>query len=182
MKNKKSILLLILIFILAGGALYITFLIQNGGDPLAVLNSRASGEQPTLDEELDTLLSQVDGTVTPTVGYNSTSPSPSPTNIPGGATSPNLTATPSAALTPTVMLTSTLSPTIKLTVSPSPLLTMTPTPTYIQYVTATPLPTLTVVSEPMPTAVTSLPVAGLADQIPKFLIGGGVLVLVSMFL
>lgn len=157
MQNNKRIVLLIVIFILTAASLYLVYVIQDGSDPLAIFNTRAADETQSTDPGLDNLLAEVAGNPTPTLPYNSTSPSPTPKNLPGGATSPSTTATPSATTAPV------------LTEKP-----VTPT-AIIEYITVTPM-------KPQPTAVTSLPVAGITDDLPKYLIGGGLLVLVSIFL
>lgn len=149
---NKRALLLLLVLVLSALSLYLVYIIQDGSSPLALFNTRAD-EGEALDPELEALLAQAGESPTPTIPYNSTSPSPT-TSISPGATSPTIAITVPATLTST------------------------PTPV-IEYITATPFP---MNNDPIPTAVTSLPVAGFADEIPKYLIGGGLLVLVAMFL
>lgn len=167
MKNRKSVLLLLIIFILTAASLYLVYIIQDGSSPLALFNTRAADEA-ALDDELNNLLAKVDGS--PTIPYKSTSPSP--TLPPGGATSPQITTTPSGTLlTPT-----TTSPTI--TKTPGVSVTSSPTGNVV-YVTATPTQTVSYVT---PTPITTLPVAGFADELPKYVLGGGLLVILGMFL
>ncbi len=153
MKNKKSILLLLVITFLMGASLYLVSIIQDGSSPLAIFNTRASGE----NEALDVLLGQLEGNTTPTIPYKSTSPTLIPTNPPGGSTSPEAT------------LTATIVPTLPITPTTKPQVTIAPTVTpIVEYVT--------------PTPITSLPVAGFEDHIQSYLLGGGLLILVAMLL
>ncbi len=162
MRNRKTTLLLAIILILTAASLYLVYIIQDGSNPLAVFNTRASEEDTTLDDELNNLLAQVDNSPTPTVPYKSTSPSPTVTSGPGGPTSASSSAT--------------VSPTAKVSVT----IPVSPTPSgNIIYVTATPMPIDSYIS---PTPVTTLPVAGIADHLPKFILGGGLLVAIALFL
>ncbi len=172
MKNRKTTLLLAIILILTAASLYLVYIIQDGSSPLAIFNTRASEEDTTLDEELNNLLAQVDNSPTPTVPYKSTSPSPTVTNGPGGPTSPSTTLSP----IPSVSITAAVSPTAKVSVT----VPASPTPSgNIIYVTATPMPIDSYIS---PTPITTLPVAGIADHLPAFILSGGLLVAIALFL
>ena len=72
MKDSKSTILIIVILILIGAAGYLVFIIQDGSSPLVLLNSQASeGEDPLLAAN-----------PTPTITFQSTSPTPTTTIIP----------------------------------------------------------------------------------------------------
>ena len=72
MKDSKSTILIIVILILIGAAGYLVFIIQDGSNPLVLLNSQASeGEDPLLAAN-----------PTPTITFKSTSPTPTTTIIP----------------------------------------------------------------------------------------------------
>jgi len=74
MKDSKSTILIIVILILIGAAGYLVFIIQDGSNPLVLLNSQASeGEDPLL---------AANPTPTPTITFQSTSPTPTTTIIP----------------------------------------------------------------------------------------------------
>lgn len=114
MNRSKIAILVIIVLVLTASVGYLTYLIQNGSDPLTLFNLRAASEE---DDLADPLLAQA-GTPTPTVSFISSSP----------------TATPSASLiTPSVSITTTISPSP--TSSPTPtveaVMTITPTPTQI---------------------------------------------------
>ena len=151
MRNRKTVLLLIVISILVAASLYLVYIIQDGSDPLAIFNTRAADESVSSDPQLDSLLAQSAGSPTPTIAYNSTSPSPTPTIV-SASTTPTISTTPVASISPSD---------VPADMSPTPVL---------EYITVTPTP------------VTSLPVAGIGDQIPKFLLGGGLLVTIALFL
>ena len=113
MSRSKIAILVIVFLVLVSSVGYLTYLIQNGDDPLTLFDLRAAQE----DDIEDPLLAQdVSGTPTPTVSFTSTSPT-----ISAGGTS----------IAPSVSITT--------TISPSP--TSTPTPTVEALMTITPTPT-----------------------------------------
>lgn len=118
--DAKSVILIVVIVVLIAAGGYLVFLIQDGSNPLVLLNSQASEDDPLLDvpEDEDPLLAQA-----------GSSPTPSPT-IPFRSTSPTVTPT-GAALSAT--------PTIDLLASPTVLPTELPE-TGGGVVTATPTP------------------------------------------
>lgn len=163
MRNKKSVLLLLVIFLLLASSLYLVYVIQDGGNPLTILNLRASndedlalqdfqndplGDTTPVDQQVDALLANNGTDPTPTIEFTSTSPTPA-----------------EIAVTTTVTPTNTPDDTN----DPIPTETLTPTP-----VQPTPTPETTPVSE--------LPVAGINDYFNPVWIGGGVLVLLAFLL
>ncbi len=191
MRIRKSILLIAVVTVLISVSLYFVYVISDGSNPLVTLNLIASEEDDTLErelEELNSVLTQVDNgdPPTPTVTYNSTSPTLTPTNSPGGATTPSGTVTPTISITPTTSTapvataTLTIAPTANVTVTSRPTPLVSPT-TAVIYVTSTPIPVPTI-TQPVPTIVRSLPTAGVADIIPPYLLGGALLVLVAFIL
>ncbi len=83
---------------------YLTYLIQNGDDPLTLFNLRAADEENLEEDPL--IVQALSGTPTPTVSFTSTSP----------------TATPSASL---------ITPSVSPTPTVEAVMTITPTPTQI---------------------------------------------------
>jgi hypothetical protein len=86
MKNVKAVILVVLTVILVAALGYLTYLIQDGSDPLSMFNLRASNEQ----DEQDPLLAQNNLTSDPispipspttVLAYNSTSPTVTPSGI-----------------------------------------------------------------------------------------------------
>lgn len=129
----KTILLLGIIGILLGGAIFMTYIITTGSDPLVIFNSKAS-------EDNDGNLLADNGLKSPTPTFKSTSPA---------VKRPTLTPTQKA---------------ISLTVSP----------------TLNASPTITRITTPTPTPLTELPVAGGETHIVRFILGGGLLVFLSL--
>lgn len=118
MDAKSAILIIVIVVLVAAGG-YLVYLIQDGSNPLVLLNSQASEDDPLLDDPLDEdpLLAQAG---------SSPSPSPSPT-IPYQSTSPTVTPTGAAvSATPTIDLL--MSPTAGPTELPETGVTATPTP------------------------------------------------------
>ena len=122
MNRSKIAILVIILIVLVGSLGYLTYLVQNGDDPLTLFNLRAKNEE---DDLTDPLLAQGE-TPTPTVSFTSTSPT-----ISAGATS----ITPSVSITGSLSPSPASSPTISPTASPTPtveaVMTITPTPTQI---------------------------------------------------
>ena len=150
-----------IVFLLVGVSLFLVYTISDGSNPLATLNLRASEDDQYTE---DPLFGQLDAQPTPTLEYNSTSPTVTPTTAPGGATTPSTTTTPSITITPSTSITQ---------VAASPTATKTPVPTATPTLTPTPMiePTAT------PTVIAELPVAGFTDSIhPMMVVGGGILI------
>lgn len=193
----KTVFLLLIILLLVGVAGYMSYMIANDQDPLVLLNSRASSEEPSFGDEL-----------TPTISFQSTSPTPkeglvtlSPNSEDSQSEEANpdnasndpipdseLSATPEYQSTTETPQEATPTPTSALaedteeaphpekggvieTPTPTPTLTPTPQPTTeIIYVTATPTP------------ITSLPVAGVGDFIKPITAGAVGIIIISLFL
>jgi len=114
MNRSKIAVIVVILLVLVASVGYLTYLIQNGDDPLTLFNLRAANEE---EELVDPLLAQA-GSPTPTVSFISSSP----------------TAMPSASLiTPSVSISATVSPTLTSTPTPTveAVMTITPTPTQI---------------------------------------------------
>jgi hypothetical protein len=111
-------------------------------------------------DEIDPFLSEngVVGDTSPGV--------PSPTEVLMAYNSTSPTAIPSG--------TASISATLAVSVSPSPTISLTPTPSID--------PAILETSNPTPTIIQTLPVSGVTDNINKFLIGGGVLILLGLLL
>src|SRR3989344_6562376 len=102
MSRSKIIIMVVILLILVSSLGYLTYLVQNGNDPLTLFNLRAANE----DEELEDLLAQGDTTPTPTVAFISNNPEA--TESAGSiSVSPTLTSTP----TPTIEAVMTVTPT-----------------------------------------------------------------------
>jgi hypothetical protein len=175
MKNPKQILLVVVIVILFGALVFLTYLMTNGSSSLGMFNLRASNPQ----DEVDTFLAE--NNLAPTqepaptndpslLAYNSTSPTPTPavstSPIPSG-TAPSISPTVTVAATKGG-LTATLTPT------PSPSLTLTSTPTPTEFIV--------VETSTTPTIVTELPVAGIGNNLNTVLVGAGALILLAFLL
>ncbi|MDA1316879.1 MAG: hypothetical protein O3B87_02530 [bacterium] len=120
MKDLKSIILIIVILVLVGAAAYLTYIIQDGSNPLVLLNSQASAgdaNDPLLAANL---------TPTPTITFQSTSPTPS---LDAGVT---VTITTTASPTPTSLLSSPTPTITKLPETGGGAIIVTATPTPIQ--------------------------------------------------
>lgn len=178
MKNPKQILLIVVIVVLLGSLVYLTYLLSSGSTPLGMFNLRASNPQ----DEVDTFLAE-----------NNLAPTerPAPTNDPSllayNSTSPTVTpGTGTGTITPTGSLTPSVSPSISPSISPAATkggVTETLTPTMTETPTPTPTEFVEITGENMsPTVVTQLPVAGIGDNLSAVLIGGGVLILLAFLL
>ena len=104
MSRSKIIIMVVILIILVSSLGYLTYLVQNGDDPLTLFNLRAANE----DEELEDLLAQGDTTPTPTVAFTSNNPQASE-SAGSISVSPTLTSTPTP--TPTIEAVMTVTPT-----------------------------------------------------------------------
>lgn len=166
--DAKSAILIVVIAVLIGAAAYLTYLIQDGSNPLVILFSQASEEDGFVDDGEFLALAPRDaaGGPTPTIAYSSTSPTPAGSGI--GDTFP-----PQATLAPTAAAGSAAQP----TPSPTPTKTPTPSPTPAQ------LPiTGGGNDDPTPTPIQQLPVAGVEDYVKPAVFGGVILILGALLL
>lgn len=155
MKNVKLLIIVVIAVLLVASLVYLTLLIQDSSNPLGMFGIRASNPS----DEIDPFLSEN--------GAGDTSPVvPSPTEVLMAYNSTSPTASPSGAAS--------ISATLAVSKSPSPTISITPTPTIDPAILETSIPT--------PTIIQSLPVSGVTDNINKFLIGGGVLILLGLLL
>jgi hypothetical protein len=155
MKEPKKILLLVVIVILIASVAYLSYIMQDGSNPLLIFNTRAS-------TNADDLL---------------TDEGPLPTDDPGDAGSDPIveespTPTTEADSLAYLSTSPTVSPTVAVNPSISPTETATPSPTLVAEMTPTAIPT----------AVENLPVAGIGDHLPSVIIGGAALILLAFFL
>ena len=162
MKNVKAIIIVVIAVLLVGSLVYLTLLIQDGSNPLGMFGIRASNPQDEADPYLTE--NDVTGDTSPdtTADVGTTEPSTADPLLAYNSTSP--TVTPSGSATPSTTL----------AVSNSPTPSVTPTPTIVNVVLET--------TDPTPTTIQSLPVSGITDQMDKFLIGGGILIMLGHFL
>lgn len=156
MKNAKAIIIVVVAVLLAAALVYLTLLIQDGSNPLGMFGIRASNS----GDEIDPFLEENNVTVTPagTTSVGTSEPSPTENLLAYNSTSPS--PAPSSSATP--------SATLAVSGSPTPSLSFTPTPTEG--------------NDPTPTTIQSLPVSGITDNVNKFLIGGGILILLGLLL
>ncbi len=120
MDAKSAILIIVIVVLIAAGG-YLVYLIQDGSNPLVLLNSQASEEDPFLDPPADE---------DPLLAQAGASPSPSPT-ITYQSTSPTVTPTTSVVMSPTPTVDLLMSPTVEPTELPETggtVVTATPTP------------------------------------------------------
>ncbi|PIQ73528.1 hypothetical protein COV58_02050 [Candidatus Roizmanbacteria bacterium CG11_big_fil_rev_8_21_14_0_20_36_8] len=101
LKDPKTIIPLFIIIILIGAAVYFTYLISNGDDPLVLISSRASNggsDNDLTSDPVDDL-----AYLTPTVLYTNTTLTPKASITPNVSEALNPTTTPIS--TPTISIT-----------------------------------------------------------------------------
>ncbi len=150
--DTKSAILIVFVILLLAGAGYLTILIQDGSNPLGIFLSQASEEDEFIEDP--DFLAQAGPT--PTIAYNSTSP----------------TVTPNMSITPLIST----SPTSSLPQSPTPTLILPTITAGFATTIPTQIPTMA------PTVPTELPVAGFGDFLQPVALGGALLVIISLIL
>jgi len=162
--DTKSLILIVFVVLLLAGAGYLTYLIQDGSNPLGIFMSQASEEDGFIEDP--EFLAQAGPT--PTIAYSSTSPTLTPSSLtttPNVSPTPLLSGAPSTVPSPSISSVQTLSPTLIPSVTSSLVTTM-----------PSEIPTA------LPTTPTELPVAGVGDFLQPVALSGVLLVIISLIL
>ena len=104
MDAKSAILIIVIVVLISAGG-YLVYLIQDGSNPLVLLNSQASEDDPFFDPpaDEDPLLAQAGASPSPspTITYQSTSPTVTPTTGVGMSPTPTIDSLMSTTPAPT---------------------------------------------------------------------------------